>query len=112
MSGFAKKLRLSVEAAFEGRYKALPMPKGLTEALDKSNAEERLCLLFYYAYMPVSDISGYPVDLFVRLAQQALAVRKLNLYGEKIPDVIFLNYILCVRVNNEDLEYNRDLIFN
>ena len=112
MNSFSNETVTAVEAAFETRYAVLPVPRGLTEALDKANPQERICLLFFYAYMPVSDISSYPVHLFVQLTRQALAVRNLNLYGEKISDAIFLNYILCCRVNNENLEYNRDYIFN
>ena len=100
-----------ITEAFEKRFAELPMPSGLLQALDGATEDEKLCLQFLYAYMPVADIASYPVELFVKIVRHALEVRQRNLFNEEIPDEIFYNYILMGRINNENLEFNRDYFF-
>jgi len=109
---FNEKLILQVKDAFDARFKNFPLPQGLDEVLKTSAPEEAVCYKFCYAFMPVSDISSYPVELFTKVVKQALDVRAKNLFGESIPDEIFLNFVLQCRINNENLEYNRDFFFD
>ena len=60
-------------------------------------------LKFLYAYMPLSDLADYPVEFFADNARMALKARDEMPWSAKIPDDIFLHYILPVRVNNENL---------
>ena len=108
---FSEKVTAQVEDAFNTRFTRLPMPVGLVDILEKSTPEEAICYKVCYAFMPVSDIASYPVNLFTQVIKQALDVRAQNLYGEAIPDEIFLNFVLQCRINNENLEFNRDFFF-
>ena len=108
---FSEKVVKQVEDAFQSRFAKVPMPEGLGALFEKSTAEEVVCYKFCYAFMPVSDIASYPLSLFTQVVEQALRVRAQNLYGESIPDEIFLNFVLQCRINNENLEFNRDYFF-
>ncbi|MCL1788529.1 MAG: transglutaminase-like domain-containing protein [Defluviitaleaceae bacterium] len=108
---FSESVTKQVQDAFDARFAKVPMPEGLTALLEKSTPEAAVCYKFCYAFMPVSDIASYPLSLFTQVVEQALCVRGQNLYGESIPDEIFLNFVLQCRINNENLEYNRDYFY-
>ena len=109
---FTETTKTKVEAAFEKRFANLPMPAGLADTISQATMDEAICLKFCYAFMPAADIADYPVELFLKVTRQALSVQKQNLFGEASTDEMFLNYVLQCRVNNENLEFNRDIFFN
>lgn len=74
------------------------------------NREPEL-LRFLYAYMPLSDLADYPVEFFADNARMALKARDEMPWSAKIPDDIFLHYILPVRVNNENLDTFRSVMY-
>jgi len=82
------------------------------EVFDSATDVERICLKYYYAYMPVSDLATYDASLFLKIIRQTLKVHEMNIFNVDIPEDIFLNYVLQYRVNNENIEYNRELFFN
>jgi len=100
-----------VNTAFINRFKAMSISGELKDIIFEATGDEKVCLKFLYAFMPASDIISYPAELFVQIVRQALSVREQNIFGETIPDEVFLNYVLQCRINNENLEYNRDYFF-
>lgn len=74
--------------------------------------EERVLLKYLYAYMPLHDMADYDGEFFLAHVRRALEVREITPWGSKIPDHIFLNFVLPYRVNNENIDNNREVIFN
>jgi hypothetical protein len=66
--------------------------------------QQKEALKFYYAFMPLNDLSDYSIDFFISNINVALRTRKELPWGKSIPDNIFLHYVLPVRVNNENLD--------
>ncbi|ANS76898.1 transglutaminase [Paenibacillus yonginensis] len=73
-------------------------------------AEERFSLQFLYAYMPLNDMADYSGELFLSHVRQALATRRQMEWGSRIPDSVFLHFVLPYRVNNENIEDYRRVI--
>ncbi|MCL2286148.1 MAG: transglutaminase-like domain-containing protein [Firmicutes bacterium] len=109
---FSIEVSVQITNAYEKRFKAVPFPKDVAAVTGKAPFHELICLMYLYAYMPVSDMVSYPPDLFVQVVRQARKVRNLRIFRQTIPDEIFLNFVLQLRVNNENLEYNRDFFFD
>lgn len=74
--------------------------------------EEALALRYLYAYMPLNDMADYDGSLFLAHVRHALAARKRMPWGERVPDRLFLHYVLPYRVNNENVEDYRGIIFD
>ncbi|WP_059046877.1 transglutaminase domain-containing protein [Paenibacillus rubinfantis] len=74
-------------------------------------AEETWALKFLYVHMPLNDLADYDGSLFLAHVRQALAVRKQVAWGERVPDPLFLHFVLPARVNTENLEDFREVIY-
>lgn len=74
-------------------------------------AEERFALQFLYAYMPLNDMADYDGALFLSHVRRALETRKQTGWGIRIPDSVFLHFVLPYRVNNENIEDYRGVIY-
>lgn len=74
-------------------------------------AEESWALKFLYAHMPLSDLADYDGTLFLAHVRQALAIRKRVAWGDRVPDHLFLYFVLPARVNTENIEDFREIIF-
>jgi transglutaminase-like putative cysteine protease len=59
---------------------------------------------FLYAFMPLSDLADYDGHFFLADADAAIRAREESPWGKKIPEDIFLHYVLPPRVNNENLD--------
>ena len=94
-----------VKEMAKGRFKEL------FSVLDTCTEEEAICLKYLYAYMPEHDLANYEGELFLKFVRQALAVRKMVPWGDKLEGELFLQYVLQYRVNNEHVEYYKDLFF-
>lgn len=73
--------------------------------------EERFCLQFLYAYMPLHDMADYDGAYFLKHVRRTLETRDLAPWGERIPQDVFLNFVLPYRVNNENMDDSRHVIF-
>ncbi|WP_020620908.1 transglutaminase domain-containing protein [Paenibacillus daejeonensis] len=78
----------------------------------KLTAEETWALKFLYANMPLSDLADYSGELFLSHIRQALATREKVAWGSSVPDELFLNYVLPLRINNENLEDYQPVLYN
>ncbi|MBW4082583.1 transglutaminase-like domain-containing protein [Paenibacillus sp. S150] len=74
-------------------------------------AEEEWALKFLYASMPVCDLADYDGGLFLTHARRAIAGRKQVPWGTRVPDGLFLHYVLPLRINNENLEDYQGVIY-
>lgn len=86
--------------------------KEVLEILKKCNEQEKFCLKYLYAYMPLTDMADYSPDLFLKFVKHALKVREIMPWGKSIEEADFLNYVLQYRINNENIEYFCEIFFN
>ncbi|KOY13696.1 transglutaminase domain-containing protein [Paenibacillus xylanivorans] len=74
--------------------------------------EETWALKYVYAYMPVNDMADYDGELFLSHVRRALDIRKRVPWGERVPDYLFLHFVLPYRINTENIEDFRGIIFD
>ncbi|MEK4356515.1 transglutaminase domain-containing protein [Paenibacillus sp. FSL M7-1455] len=72
--------------------------------------EETWALKYLYAYMPVNDMADYDGALFLNHVRTTLAIRKEMPWGERVPDHLFLHFVLPYRVNTENIEDSRGIL--
>lgn len=107
---FSKETIEVIERDFaEAKPKLMGREDALFSVFDEANEEETICLKYLYSYLPLSDASAYDGELFLKLSRDALAAREIFPWGEGLTDELFLNYVLSVRVNNEDLTDHREI---
>ncbi|QUI22310.1 hypothetical protein HZI73_08360 [Vallitalea pronyensis] len=91
---------------YEKRMRSIP--PSLMEDMDENEKE---CMAFLYAYMPLSDSADYDPQLFLKFVRHSLRVKAFMPWGQHIKKNDFLNYVLQYRVNNEDIVYYRETFF-
>ena len=72
---------------------------------------ERQAMEFLYAYMPLSDLADYKPEFFLKNVQLSLRSRQEMVWGKTIPEEEFLHFVLPVRVNNENLDNFREVMY-
>ncbi|MBO2944662.1 transglutaminase domain-containing protein [Paenibacillus sp. F411] len=93
------------------RLAAGPREGDLFGVFDQDLSEEELWALTYlYAYMPINDMADYDGALFLSHVRQTLRIRKSVPWGERVPDPLFLHFVLPYRVNTEHIENSRGLL--
>ena len=110
-----KQYRKQVQADFEAR-KVLAQNRAteLFSVLDDKNLtlKEKEALQFLYAYMPLSDLADYDGDFFLAQVRYAFKTQNEMPWCKDIPEDIFRHFVLVYRVNNENLDTARMVIFN
>ncbi|MDD2571206.1 MAG: transglutaminase-like domain-containing protein [Bacteroidales bacterium] len=103
-----------VEARFEERKElAVNRDAVLFDVFQEELTQnEEQGLKFLYAYMPLSDLADYDGSYFLDQVRWSLAARDTFPWGHTIPESIFRHFILPYRVNNENLDTARIVIFN
>jgi len=74
--------------------------------------EETWALKFLYAYMPINDLADYEGSLFLSHVRQTLEIRNEVPWGDRVPDHLFLHFVLPYRVNSESIDDSRRILFN
>ncbi len=72
---------------------------------------EMLAMKFLYAYMPLSDMADYSNAFFLNNVRQTLKALEEITWVKTIPEDEFLHFVLPVRVNNENLDPFRVLLY-
>ena len=75
-------------------------------------ADEKQALTFLYAYMPLSDLADYSGQFFLDNVKLALKAKNEMSWGKNIPEDVFLHFVLPVRVNNENLDSFRIVMYD
>jgi hypothetical protein len=78
----------------------------------KLTSDERQGLEFLYAYMPLSDLADYTPAFFLGNVRESLKARKEMPWGREIPEDVFLHFVLPLRVNNENLDSFRMVMYD
>ncbi len=74
--------------------------------------QEKQLLGFLYAYMPLSDMADYSSEFFLEQVRYSLKARKAFKWGSKIPNDIFLHFVVPYRVNNENPDSARKVFYH
>lgn len=106
--------RKKVNQQFESRREmAHSRYNALFSVFDKSlSLEQEEALKFLYAYMPLSDLADYDGEYYLQQIDLSLMARDTFSWGKDIPEDIFRHFVLPVRINNENLDTARVVIFN
>ena len=67
---------------------------------------------FLYAYMPLSDLADYQPEFFLKNTKFSLKSRTEMPWGKTIPEEEFLHFVLPLRVNNENLDNFREVMYD
>jgi len=78
----------------------------------KLTPNEKQALEFLYAYMPLSDLADYPPTFFLANVRQCLKARREMTWSRKVPEDVFLHFVLPLRVNNENLDSFRLVMYD
>ena len=65
---------------------------------------------YLYAYMHPCDIVSYDVEVIASYVRQHSICMRMFHMQKQVPAELFFTYVLCVRVNNEDLDKSREWI--
>jgi len=82
------------------------------EALETSSPDTAAALRWLYAGSPLSDWTNYDFELFLDSASHGVFLRERSPFAKEIPEDIFLNYVLHIRVNEEELCNCRRLFYD
>jgi len=74
--------------------------------------DEKQALEYLYAYMPLSDLADYNGEFFLQQVKIALKARNEMPWGKNVPEDIFLHFVLPSRINNENLDLFRVVMFD
>jgi transglutaminase-like putative cysteine protease len=74
--------------------------------------EERQALSFLYTYMTQGDKVDHDTAFYLNNVRLAMKARREMPWGAKVPDREWRNYVLPVRVNNENLDNCREVFYN
>jgi len=72
---------------------------------------EKQAMEFLYAYMPLSDLADYPTEFFLKNVQYSLKSKAEMPWGKTVPEDEFLHFVLPLRVNNENLDNFREVMY-
>lgn len=103
-----KGYRADVHEDFEDRMAEFPM---LDVRLDTLSAMEREAMEFLYAYMPLSDLADYEPQFYLDQVRYAFKAREEMPWGKTVPEDVFRHFVLVYRVNNENLDTARMVMF-
>ena len=103
----------AIEAATEEKLAALLSRAGeaksreiralLSEAEKTESRDVVLAAKWILANSPLSDLANYDLSLFLSCARHGVFLREHSPFAKDVPEDIFLNYVLHVRVNEEEL---------
>ena len=75
------------------------------------NEQEMEALQFLYAYMPLADVTDYPVEFYLENVRATFEAREQMPWGKNVPELMFKHFVLPLRVNNEALDMSRPVFF-
>lgn len=89
----------------------LPSPEAVFDEGETSR-DTGAYLKFLYLTLPYADIGGYDPAFFAEFARHGAFLRETGAHCRKIPENIFLWYVLHPRVNNEELSDCRRFFYD
>ena len=75
------------------------------------DTKEMEALRFLYAYLPLSDITDYPLPFHLLNVRASFRAQQEMPWGQDVPELLFRHFVLPVRVNNEALDTSRVVFY-
>ena len=91
---------------------AQSVAKSACKSESQNNNDNKEYLKFLYDYMPLGDRADYDTSFFKAQVKTAIQARQTFRWGKQIPEEIFKHFVLVYRVNNENLDTARMVMFN
>ena len=112
MSVFLEKNRSRIEETFEKLAKHQPSIFAPVKArMEDCEENIRLALKYLYGNMPVSDVGNYPFEVFQDYAAHGVMLWERYERVRRLPEELFLNYVLYHRINEEEIDVCRSLFY-
>jgi len=116
MSLFSQRMLDAARAGFRTRLVQAGKPGqeilARLEVLETSAPDTAAALRWLYASSPLSDWTNYDFALFLACASHGVFLREQSPFAREVPEDLFLNYILHIRVNEEELCDCRRLFYD
>jgi len=110
---FSQELQDSVHRQFLKTQSSLGLGGGeILSRLDGCEGDRRTALEFFYSTMPSSDLGDYDFSLYLQFVDFGLFLAEHSPWSSRIPENIFLNYVLYYRINNEKIEDCRKFFYD
>jgi hypothetical protein len=101
---FSQQLQNYVNEKWRGRIlQPQTLEQHFEQVLTQCQQEESLLLRFLLVSLPMSDLGDYPVEDLLAQVRHALFLRRETKFAKELPEHLFLLYVLCPRINNEEL---------
>lgn len=109
---FSEEYVRQIEEAFDKKLLLLNGKKDeLITKIGECEEEIQFAVKYLYALMPLSDAASYPFEVFGDYAEHGMYLWKYGPYKGKIPEEIFLNYVLYHRVSSEEIVSCRSFFY-
>ena len=108
---FLEKSKSRIEDKNTKRAAEVPAVKEAEKEIETYRPEVALALKFLYTTMPLSDVGNYGVSSFLDYAEHGVFLWENSPYVKKMPEEIFLNYILYHRINTEEILDCRSIFY-
>ena len=97
--------KVKFEALLEqaGAAKKQEILSAMEQAAKTESEDVMFAIRWIYANSPLSDMANYDFEIFRSCAEHGVFLRRNSPYSRDLPEDIFLNYVLHVRVNEEEL---------
>lgn len=109
---FLEKTRQNIEAGYQKLMEELPeFKESVYTRIEEEETDIALLLKYLYTNMPAGDAADYPYELFCDFAKHGVYLYQNQFWNgeKKIPDEVFLDYVVFHRVNTEGLTACRKL---
>lgn len=110
---FTLQLKSRIEQEFQRRMKLLrTISTEIEKKLEGCSGEERICMKFFYATMPLRDAGEYEFEVFLAYVRHGLFLRREMEWCRALPEDLFLHYVMYYRVNSEDISDCRAFFYS
>lgn len=109
---FLEANRQRIETEFGQLAERLPsIYEEISERLKGLNENTVLAMKYLYITMPYSDIGNYPFETFLDYAAHGVRLYEEHEEVQKLPEQLFLNYVLYHRINEEEIKPCRSFFY-
>ncbi len=107
-----EKQRAEVEKDFQDKMNQIHNEELLAIMDADFPAKEKEALKFLYAYMPLSDVTDYPISFYHKNIRAAYIAKTEMPWGKNVPEREFNHFVVPVRINNENLDDARFVFYD
>lgn len=107
-----EKQRAEVEKDFQDKMNQIHNEELLAIMDADFPAKEKEALKFLYAYMPLSDVTDYPITFYHKNIRASYIAKNEMPWGKNVPEREFNHFVVPVRINNENLDDARFVFYD